>query len=67
MQRWVGLSILTIENVKLKCSGVVLARYDLGCEVEFEVTVLGVSSPPYETLFPRHVQSYHDRFWASGE
>lgn len=67
VQRWVGLSILTAKNVELKCSGVVLARYDLGCEVEFEITVLGISSPPYETLFSHHVQSYHDRFRASGE
>ena len=57
VQIWNKLAARTSNGVVLQCAGVGI-RYDLEGAHTCEVEVLGISSPPYQELFPRHVESY---------
>lgn len=57
VQIWNNLSAKTSEGVVLQCAGVGI-RYDFVDETTCEVEVLGISSPPYDELFPHHVEAY---------
>lgn len=46
----------------LECVGVAFFRYDLGDGIAHEVNVLGITSPPYQELFPHHAEAYDRRF-----
>ena len=54
---WNKLAARTSKGVVLQCAGVGI-RYDLADETTCEVEVLGITSPPYEELFPHHVEAY---------
>lgn len=57
VQIWNRLAARTSQGVVLQCAGVGI-RYDLADETTCEVEVLGISSPPYEELFPHHIEAY---------
>ncbi|KQX35799.1 hypothetical protein ASD04_13590 [Devosia sp. Root436] len=54
---WNRLGARTSQGVVLQCAGVCI-RYDLKDKHTSEVEVLGISSPPYDELFPHHVEAY---------
>ncbi|CAA2143503.1 hypothetical protein [Methylobacterium bullatum] len=58
---WNALSATSPEGVVIDCAGVAVFCYALGDEVDLEVTVLGISSPPYGKLFPNRVDASGDR------
>ncbi|MFL1501945.1 MULTISPECIES: hypothetical protein [unclassified Pseudomonas] len=50
------LSVQTEEGLVIECSGVAILDYsEKDFEDVIEVNVLGISSPPYEALFPQHL------------
>lgn len=57
------LSARTPGGVPLDCIGVCITDYsaELGAS-GLEVSVLGISDPPYAQLFPQHVAAYERQF-----
>ncbi len=62
-QSALNLTVKTPDNQTIKCAGVGILDYseEVG-EEGIEINVLGISSPPYEELFPHHVASYEQQF-----
>lgn len=57
------LSVRTPGGVPLDCIGVCITDYsaELGAS-GLEVSVVGISDPPYAELFPHHVAAYERQF-----
>lgn len=61
------LSARLPSGVALEAVGVYIADYSAEAgEDGLEVSVLGISNPPYDHLFPHHVAAYKRQFPVSG-
>ncbi|MFT3897699.1 MAG: hypothetical protein QM719_08395 [Thermomonas sp.] len=62
-QEHLRLSARTPSGELIECAGVCIEDHsaDLG-EGGLEVSVLGISEPPYDQLFPHHVAAYEQQF-----
>jgi hypothetical protein len=62
-QEGLHLSARLPNDTPLKCVAVCITDYsaDLGAS-GLEVSVLGISDPPYDQLFPHHVSAYERQF-----
>lgn len=69
-RHWYNLRAITPSGVELKCDAISLAEYDISLTTSepdfyFEVSCLGVISPPYEELFPHHIEESEARLKSS--
>ena len=62
---WNGLTLEMEDGQRVQCADVVLhlVEFDEN-DIEIIVDALGVSKPPYEKLFPQHVEAYENQFKA---
>jgi len=62
---WNGLILKMEDGRQVECVDVTLHLVEFGDNgTEVFVDALGVSEPPYETLFPQHIEAYENQFKA---
>ena len=66
-QSVLSLSVRLPDGTKIECAGICIADYSAEAGDEgLEVSVLGISNPPYEQLFPQQVEAYERQLSGGG-